>query len=559
MKNSENNNLYLTIILSIMIMGLWQYFYEAPRLERLNQDKEIIKEINIAEDAKVSKELILDQEITDNGDFITVDSPKLSGKIFLKGLNFGSLTLKDYKQTVLPDSKEVILLNRTNHNLQYFTEFGWVARNPNYEPPTRSTIWTADNTILTIDNPVTFSWLNKNNVLFKTTVSIDKNYMFNIDSSIVNNSDRDVSFAPYGLIYRSLPELKETISVVHEGGVGVFNDILKEITLKDLIEKKVETFDSEKNGWLGFSDKYWLTALIPENNSKFTSNFSGGHKNNYLKFQLDFTGIEYLLQVGKTLTYNTKFFAGAKEEKIIDHYETKYDISLFDRSIDYGWFYFITKPMFKLLSFINKFTNNFGLAIIFMTLLVKLVMFPIAHKSYVSMQRMKKIQPQLAELKKLYKNDYIKLNNATMDLYKKEKLNPMSGCIPLFIQIPVFFSLYKVIYISIDMRHAPFYGWIKDLSMPDPTSLLNMFGLLDFTLPAILTIGAWPIIMGITMYLQQRLSPPPADPTQAKVMKLLPFIFIFMFQSFPAGLMIYWSVSNLVTIVQQLAVKRLYK
>ena len=557
MKNSDNSNLYLTIILSIIVMGLWQYFYESPRIERLNQEREFNKEINQAEN--LNNKLTTEIDSIFPGDYIVIDSPKLSGKIYFKGLNFGSLTLKDYKQTVQPDSNEVVLLNRTSQDLQYFSEFGWTARSANYDAPTRSTIWTANNSKLTIDQPVTFKWRNKNNVLFATTVSIDENYMFNIDSAIYNNSEHDVSYAPFGLIYRALPELRESISVVHEGGVGVFNDILKEITLKDLVDQKTETLNSDKNGWIGFSDKYWLTAIVPENNTKFSGSFSGSRKNNFVKFQMDFTGTEYLVPSGKNLTYNTKFFAGAKEEKIIDKYETKYDISLFDRSIDYGWFYFITKPMFKLLSFINKFTNNFGLAIIFMTLLVKLVMFPIAHKSYVSMQKMKKIQPDLAALKKTYKNDYVKLNNATIELYKKEKLNPMSGCIPLFIQIPVFFSLYKVIYISIDMRHAPFYGWIKDLSMPDPTSLLNLFGLFNFNLPAMLTIGAWPIIMGLTMYFQQKVSPPPADPTQAKVMRMLPLIFIFMFQSFPAGLMIYWSVSNLITIAQQLAVKKLYK
>lgn len=556
--NSDTRNLVITIFISTAILIGWQYFYEGPRQAKLQKISE--SKLQYSRESSSDSNLSQSQDrqaIIDKYQYpsVQINTDRLKGSISTYGLRFDDLLLSDYKESVESSSGNVVLFSRNQGAKNYFAEFGWISLDKNLELPNKNTVWSVDKNTLTSNDIVTFTWQNSQNIKFISEISLDENYMFTITNTIKNAGSKAIFVSPYGLLFRSEIQNQKPMMIFHEGAIGVFDKVLKEKSFEDLANDQISKFESRDGGWVGFSDKYWLAAMIPDKYIFFESKFVGDKKSNIEKFQVDFVGAEKIIPIGEGYSVSNKLFAGAKQAKLLNAYSDQYNIALFDRAIDYGWFYFLTKPMFWVLSYLFLLSKNFGLAIILMTFLIKLLMFPVASKSYRTMQRMKELQPKVQELKQIYGHDHIKLNSEMMELYKKEKLSPMSGCFPLFIQIPVFFSLYKVIFISIEMRHAPFYGWIRDLSAPDPTSLFNLFGLIPWNPPAMLMLGAWPIIMGITMYLQQRMNPEPADPVQAKIMKFLPFVFVFMFQSFPAGLMIYWSSSNILSIIQQVFIK----
>jgi YidC/Oxa1 family membrane protein insertase len=382
--------------------------------------------------------------------------------------------------------------------------------------------------------------------------------MFTISQSVKNYSKQDIETILTSEIQHFLPQTHSSSYILHEGPIGVFDGILKEKNYTNLKDKKDEDQNnfSAQNGWLGMTDKYWLASIIPDKKTSFEAKFQHYDQRPGDLYEVGFASKKFQVKSGAEISFEQKLFAGAKKVSLLDEYSKKYNIALFDRAIDFGWYYFLTKPFFFILQFFNKIFGNYGLAILAITVLVKLAMFPLANKSYGALARIKHLQPKIDKIREAYKDKKMQMNKEIMELYKREKINPVSGCLPMLIQSPVFFSLYKVLYLTIDMRHAPFYGWIKDLSEPDPTSIFNLFGLLPFETHGILTIGVWPILMGITMIIQQKLNPKPSDPAQEKVMKILPFILIFAFAPFPAGLLIYWTWSNILSILQQWFITR---
>jgi YidC/Oxa1 family membrane protein insertase len=425
--------------------------------------------------------------------------------------------------------------------------------------PTLDTVWTADGRTLTPSQPVTLTWDNGEGLLFKRVISVDDKYMFTIADSVENKGGAPATVRSYGLVLRHGKPTVAGYSVLHEGFVGVFGDGgVQQVTYAG-IEKandKTDTY-SGPGGWLGFTDKYWGTAVIPEQTEPIDARFSASGAVQPIDYQADFLGPEKTVAPGASVETTTRVFAGAKEVSTIDNYGTKLGIKKFDLMIDWGWFYFITKPLFLLIDAIYKFVGNFGVAILIVTVLVKLAFFPLANRSYQSMAKMKKIQPQIAALKELYPDDRAKQQQEQMELFKKEGVNPVAGCLPMVIQIPVFFALYKVIFITIEMRHAPFFGWIKDLSAPDPTNVFTLFGLVPWDPTALpvfghfLALGVWPLIMGVSMFFQMKMNPEPADPVQKSMFAWMPVIFTFMLGTFPAGLVIYWTWNNTLTILQQ--------
>lgn len=486
-----------------------------------------------------------------------INSLRLNGSIALDGGRFDDLSLVDYRQTVDPNSPEIELLNPVGAPNTYFAEFGWVPDGA-VTVPNAETAWETSGGELTENTPVELSWDNGEGLLFQKQVAVDENFMFTLARSVTNNSDQPVTLFPYGLVSRWGTPKTSGYYILHEGPIGVLDGTLKEIDYDDLHDEAPISLAST-GGWAGFTDKYWLTSLVPDQAEALQANFRHFVRDGQDRYQVDYLGTARVVQPGETVTVTDRLFAGAKEVRLLDAYGETYGIPLFDRAVDFGWFYFLTKPFFYILTFFyHNVFGNYGLAILALTLLVKALFFPLANKSYRSMSQMKKLQPEMVKLRERHANDKQKMQQELMALYKREKVNPMAGCLPILLQIPVFFALYKVLFVSIEMRHAPFFGWIRDLSAPDPTTVFNLFGLLPFTPPHFLMIGVWPLIMGFTMWLQFRLNPQPADPIQAKVMGLLPFIFVFLFATFPAGLVIYWTWNNLLSISQQwLIMKRM--
>ncbi len=416
--------------------------------------------------------------------------------------------------------------------------------------PGQDAVWSADSTDLRPGHPVTLTWDNGEGLRFERKIEIDDAYMLTITQRVANDGTEPVSLFPYGLVSRWGTPKTLGYYILHEGPIGVLGGTLEEIDYDDLQEDGNVELPSQ-GGWMGFTDKYWLTALVPDQASELTGTFRDNVVDGQNRYQVDYLRTAMTVPAGGSIETTDRLFAGAKEVSQLDRYSEEYGIPLFDRAVDFGWFYFLTKPMFHVLHFLYKWTGNYGVAILLLTLLVKLLFFPLANKSYRSMSKMKKLQPEMMRLREQYGDDKMRMNQELMALYKKEKANPMSGCLPIVVQIPVFFSLYKVLFVSIEMRQAPFFGWIHDLSVRDPTTVFNLFGLIPFDPPSFLMIGVWPLLMGATMFLQQRLNPQPADPMQARVMMMLPAMFIFLFATFPAGLVIYWTWNNVLSITQQ--------
>ncbi|MBS9719367.1 membrane protein insertase YidC [Tianweitania sp. BSSL-BM11] len=583
-----NRNFFITIALSVLILTLWQVFYMNPRMEAQREAAQIEAEQQAVQQGQPASTVDnVPQSGTGIGGAalapttggnlavpgtdgatpqtreqalaatarVPVDTPRLSGSINLRGARIDDVKLKDYHLTVDDSSPLIELLNPAGLPNGYFVELGYSApSNSNVGPlPGADTIWQVEggNASLTPSTPVTLVYDNGQGLVFRRTISVDPNYMFTVSDMVANNGGEPVSLASYGRVTRFDKPLVASTYVLHEGLIGVTGEEgLQEHKYAALEDDKQFVPGKSTDGWLGITDKYWATAMVPSSKQAFQPRyayFDSGRPS----YQSDFLSDAVTIAPGATDTQETLVFAGAKQVETINAYEEDRQIRRFDLLIDWGWFHFITKPMFWLIDHLFKLLGNFGLAILATTVIVKAIFFPLANKSYKSMANMKKVQPKLLEIREKYADDKMKQQQAMMQLYKTEKINPLAGCWPVLIQIPVFFALYKVLYITIEMRHAPFFGWIQDLAAPDPTSVFNLFGLLPYAVPAFLMIGVWPLIMGITMFLQMRMNPTPPDPTQAMIFNYMPIIFTFMMAGFPAGLVIYWAWNNTLSVTQQ--------
>jgi YidC/Oxa1 family membrane protein insertase len=565
---SDQRNLILAIVLSVVIILGFQFFYEMPRQreaqQRADAERATATQTAPAEPAPVQPPGVVPgtpapPAATAGAEppRLRIDNGRIHGTVSLKGARIDRVTLAQYRETIDPNSPEITLLSPPGSSAPYFAEFGWVGAQDAApgSMPNADTLWQAEGERLTPDTPVTLRWDNGQGLAFAQELSVDRDYMFAARRTVTNSGTAPVTLYPYGLLSRWGTPHTMGYYILHEGPIGVFNDTLNEVNYKDVVEDKQVEHEST-GGWLGFTDKYWLASLIPQQDLAYKAAFR--HEAQGDRYQTDFRGPPLTVQPGQTVEVTDRLFAGAKEVKLLDVYSERYNIPLFDRAVDFGWFYFLTKPIFHVLHFLHGAVGNYGIAILILTLCVKALFFPLANKSYKAMSQMKRLQPEMMKLRERYGEDRAKMNQELMGLYKREKVNPVSGCLPIVVQIPVFFALYKVLFVSIEMRHAPFYGWIHDLSAPDPTTFFNLFGLLPFTPPHFLMIGVWPLLMGLTMFLQTKLNPQPADPMQAKVMMMLPLMFIFLFATFPAGLVIYWTWNNLLSITQQwLIMKRM--
>ena len=578
----SNKNIIYATILSMVVLLCWTWFVEKPRIEK----REAQNKAYIAQQAKIQKnqaparsrsvsktesftpnlrdsrpvvialktrDQILEQSKSQR---IAIQSGNLHGSIYLKGARFDDLTLVNYFETI-EKKKEVVIFAPSKSKQRYFADFGWISSDYNVDLPNPETVWRTSSKTLTPDNPVTLKWRNKQRIQFQVEISMDEDFMFFIKQKVVNKSRKNITIANYGRINRVLNDLGQKNYIMHQGFIGAFNEVLEEVSYSNAIDDGDQKFSSSGSVWQGITDKYWLSSVIADKNFDYNSKFSHKVSNGNNIYNTEFISQEFALEPGMDLSFDHKLFAGAKKVKLIDQYSSDYDIVLFDRAIDFGWLYFLTKPFFFAIDFIYKVTGNFGVAILLFTVFIKLALFPMANKSYKAIARMKGLSPKVNKIREECKKDKMEMNRQIMGLYKREKVNPASGCLPVLLQIPVFFSLYKVIFVTLDMRHAPFFGWIKDLSAPDPTSIFNLFGLLPFQVGGILLIGVWPILMGATMVIQQKLSPPVADPTQAKVMKFLPYFMAIILASFPAGLVIYWTWNNLLSVLQQFYINKM--
>ncbi len=486
---------------------------------------------------------------------VKIVTPFLLGSISLTGARFDDITLVGYRETIDPTSPPITLLAPASAAHPYYIEWGWITSDTGVALPTPTTEWTAasPDAQLTDSTPLVLTWDNGQGLLFTRTIRADKKYLFTIDQTVANTGERAVTLYPYSLVARLDAHESKGAGFGFEGPIGAFNNQSKEVKYADL-KKKLSDAAESVGGWIGFSDKYWLSAVAFDPSIKIAGSYRYADAGGRDRFQTDLRADPIAVAPGETKSIKGYVFAGAKELELLDDYSKDPGLQRFDLAIDFGWYYFLTKPFFLTLRWLHGLLGNFGLAIIAFSTIVRLLMFPIANKQFKTMNNMKRLQPEMKRLQEKHANDRTKLNQELMELYKREKANPLAGCLPILIQIPVFYALYKVLSVTIEMRHAPFYGWIHDLSAPDPTSVLNLFGLLPYHIPTFLafaSIGAWPLIMGVTMFLQQKLSPQPADPMQARIMMLMPIIITFVLAPYAAGLVIYWAWSNTFGILQQ--------
>jgi len=580
----EQKNLLLAIILSAIIMVGFQWYNaknQSPELSQNNTDKNTLvtpknqapsvkREIGpgitplapsvVTNNSAVIPGTTIDkretkgnllQDVLESTPRIQIDSNRIKGSISLIGARIDELILKDYRETTESTSKNISLLHPIGTPKPYYADFGWQASGT--EPPNPKSLWKASAKTLTPENPITLSWENTDGIKFIQEITLDSNYMFTITQRVENKGSKTISVRPWGRISRtSTPNITD-FYILHEGLLGVSNGVLKEIDYDEIKDSK--TIQEKSNGgWVGITDKYWLTALIPNQQSDVFSGFRYIQSSD--SYQTDFVTSEQTIYAGSSAKTTNNLFAGAKDAELILDYRDNLNISRFDLAIDWGWFEILTKPIFFALLYFTKYLGNMGLSILLLTVLIKLAFFPLANKSYRAMSKMKILQPEMIKLRERFKDDKARMNQEVMKLYKREKANPAAGCLPILPQIPVFFALYKVVFVTIELRHAPFYGWIQDLSAADPLTPLNLFGLINWTPPEIIAIGVWPIIMGITMYAQQKLNPPPPDPMQAKIFMFLPVMFTVMLARFPAGLVIYWAWNNALSILQQYIIMR---
>ena len=553
----ESRNVLMAVILSTVVLIVWATFFEQPVVEQTVSDQKIEKNLEsssptIDENEKEIKNELSRDDIINKTNRIKISNDNISGSISLDGGVIDDIIFKNYNENL--DSKnKVVFLNPKNSPREYFIETGWASGgSEKTKLPLIDTIWKSKgNNTLTPSSPVHLEWDNGDGLIFTKKIELDDKFLFKITQSVKNNSNKSFQFYPYAQITRKGKAEGRQIYILHEGFLGVFGDELKEENYDD-IEKEKFTINANK-GWLGITDKYWLTAIVPEKGNEFKAEFSAKkekYKANYIIKDAK------ILNPGSSISNKVNTFVVAKEVAVIDNYAEKLGIEKFDLAIDWGWFYFFTKPLFFIIDYFFKLTGNFGLAIVIITALIRLVFFPLANYSFKSMAKMKILQPEMIRLKELHKDDKVKLQQEMMALYKREKVNPISGCLPVLIQIPFFFAIYKMLYVTLEMRHQPFFGWIKDLSDRDPTSIFNLFGLIPWDPPTFLMIGAWPILMGISMYVQQKLNPTPPDPIQAKIFMFFPIFLTIILAPFPSGLVVYWTVNNILTIAQQWVIIR---
>lgn len=555
MHKDDKKNMVIFFVACIGLFLLYDIFIYSPKMEKIKQAQEqaaLNPTKNMIGDA-VSQDLSRDQAMAQSNR-IKIQSETLSGSIALTGGRIDDLTLTQYEARPDDNSENVVLLNPAKGPFSYYGEFGWLAQDTSLSLPSKTTPWRASSNTLTPETPVNMTWNNGQGLNFKKSIALDDRYMFSVTQSVTNTSSKPVTLYPFALIGRDgLPPHMTHAAILHEGPIGYIDGELHEVDYKDIDKAEYSTVRSTR-GWIGITDKYWLTALMPSKSSdteykfRFTGNDLGNEKTHY---QTDMMGSAVVVQPGETISVPMEFFAGPKIVDMLESYSDEYNIPHFDLAVDFGIFYFLTRPFYEVLTFIYGIVGNFAISLLIFTVLIKACVFPLAQKSYRSFARMRKVTPQMVELREKYGDDRVKLQAAIFELYKKENVNPMAGCFPMLIQIPIFFALYKVFYTTIDMRHQPFWGWIDDMSMMDPTNIFEGFGFFPWDAPLWLHIGAWPIIMGCTMALQQRLSPPPQDPTQRVIMSILPFWITFILAKFPAGLVIYWSWSNLLSCLQQ--------
>ncbi|WOH65895.1 membrane protein insertase YidC [Bradyrhizobium sp. BWA-3-5] len=596
---TDNRNTILAVILSGLVLIAWQYFYNVPQMERQRAQQQTQAELNkpapqsapapgaatpqpgatpapgapAGQAGQAAQPVVSRDTAIAATPRIKIETPRLSGSIALKGGRIDDLSLEKFRDTVDPKSPAIVLFSPSNTAHPYYAEFGWVAASgTTARLPDRETVWQQEGSgSLTPEKPITLKWDNGEGLTFRRTIAIDDRYLFTIKDDVTNVGSAPVTLYPFALISRhGTPEVSGYY-ILHEGLIGYLGEQgLQEFGYKKIDEAKSVDF-KVTNGWLGITDKYWASALLPDTTAKLQARFASNQVGTKHHYQTDYLLEPQTIAIGGSGSANARLFAGAKEAGVVGinfplaghgGYNKQLGLNHFDLLIDWGWFYFITKPMFLLLDYFFHLVGNFGVSILLVTVLVKLAFYPLANKSYASMAKMKSVQPQLQALKERYPDDRQKQQQEMMEIYRKEKINPIAGCLPVALQIPVFFSLYKVLFVTIEMRHAPFYGWIKDLSAPDPTTIFNLFGLLPFDPTVVpvfghyLALGVWPIIMGITMWFQMKLNPTPPDPTQKMIFDWMPLIFTFMLAGFPAGLVIYWAWNNLLSVVQQSYIMR---
>ncbi|MEK9741817.1 MAG: membrane protein insertase YidC [Pelagibacteraceae bacterium] len=555
----DTKNVLMAVVLSTIIIVGWQVFVVDPELKK--SKTEIVKteqakpspstnsgqpsapSLNIK--APTPQKIVTRTEAISSVQRVKIENSKLIGSISLTGALIDDITLKNYKEDIKKNSKLVEVLSPKKMNNGYYLESGWASAN-NIVVPDNNSVWKlVKNNALTPKTPIELEWNNQNGIIFTKKIEIDEQYLFKISDGIKNSSKNKVDLFHYSQITRKEKPFVQGFYILHEGLIGVIDENLKEETY-DNIKDKNQKYQGSK-GWVGITDKYWLTAIVPQQKQAFNAEFTfnNSYKANYI------LTTPSSVNPGQTTSSSAQLFIGAKEVEVIDGYAKTAEINKFDLAIDWGWFYFFTKPLFFIIDYFFKWCGNFGVAIIILTAGIRLLFFPLANYSFASMAKMKALQPEMTRLKDLYKDDKQKIQLEMMALYRKEKINPVSGCLPMLIQIPFFFAIYKMLFVTLEMRHAPFFGWIQDLSAPDPTSLFNLFGLIPWSPPSFLMIGVWPILMGVTMWIQQKLNPAPTDPIQAKIFAFFPLFLTVMLASFPSGLVVYWTVNNVLTMAQQ--------
>jgi len=551
----DTKNVLFAVVLSSIVLIFWATFFEPPVTEKDIKQVESIQNENV-ETPSVEKteklKKISRSEAINSVERIKLENNNIKGSISLEGGIIDDVTFKNYNEKL--DGKEkIVFLNPKNSNEGYYIESGWASSgNEKTKLPLDNSKWIVKgNKMLSPNNPITLEWNNGEGLIFTKKIELDDNFLFTVTQGIKNNSNKSFQFFPYVQITRNYKPEVTPIYILHEGFLGVFGDELKEMDYEDVEEEKFIT--SSSKGWLGITDKYWLTAIVPEKGKNFKSEFlsqNGKYKANFIIKD------PTIVNPNSSSISTSNVFVAAKEVSTIDNYAESLGIEKFDLTIDWGWFYFFTKPLFFVIDYFFKLTGNFGWAIVIITALVRLIFFPLANYSFRSMAKMKVLQPEMLRLKEVHKDDKTKLQQEMMALYKREKVNPISGCLPVLIQIPFFFAIYKMLFVTLEMRHQPFFGWVKDLSERDPTSIFNLFGLIPWDPPTFLMIGAWPILMGLSMYLQQKLNPTPPDPIQAKIFMFFPLFLTIILAPFPSGLVVYWTVNNILTIAQQWVIMR---
>jgi YidC/Oxa1 family membrane protein insertase len=584
--NEYTKNVLIAAGLSLLVIAGWDYFYAFPKLEQQRKEQLAPQPQPRADAAKVAAPEAKRQPATAQqpqqrqpvaqkpvhktreaalaaSPRIGIDTPSISGSISLKGARIDDVSLKNYRETVDPTSPIIVLLSPEGSPHPYFAEAGFLTSDADVALPTSDSLWTADRDTLTAATPVTLTFDNGQGLVFKRKISVDDQYLFTIVDSVENKGEKPVTLYSYLRVSRlGIPE-SAGYAALHEGFVGLVGESgLQELKFEK-IEKEPRATKTLKGvgGWVGFTEKYWGAVLAPEQDKPFEARFSSAGAGAVKAYQADTVSGPQVVQPGATSSVSARVFAGAKVVDTLDAYEAQ-GIKQFDLLIDWGWFYFLTRPMFRVIDGLFHVLGNFGLAILAVTVLVKILFLPLANKSYQAVAKMKEIQPKIAAIKEKYKDDKHKLNTEQMELFKREKVNPAAGCLPALLQIPVFFSLYKVLVITIEMRHAPFYGWIKDLSAPDPTNIFNLFGLLPFDPTQIpvfgpfLWLGVWPIVMGISMWVQMKMNPEPTDEIQRIAFGWMPVIFTFSLGSFASGLVIYWTWNNVLSVAQQWYIMR---